>query len=257
MANAVMMFDALGYPRDHPQRVTARRAIDKLLVVKRGRGLLPALPVAGLGHGAGRHALLEAGDARGARRPPARLDWLAARQILDVAGDWAARGPTSGPAAGPFSTPTTTIPMSTTPLSSSGAAPRRPASATHRRSRAPPTGSSALQSRNGGWGAFDADNTYFYLNNIPFADHGALLDPPTADVIGALPRHARPARLAGGTIRRWPRRSPILEREQEPDGSWFGRWGTNYIYGTWSVLCALNAAGVDPRRPRCAARSPG
>ena len=61
---------------------------------------------------------------------------------------------------------------------------------------------------------------------------------------------ATPDDLAGGAARA----SPILRREQETDGSWFGRWGTNYIYGTWSVLCALNAAGVDARRPRGATR---
>ena len=110
-----------------------------------------------------------------------------------------------------------------------------------------------MQSRNGGWGAFDVDNTHYYLNHIPFADHGALLDPPTADVT---------ARCLGLLAqRRDARRSPGLAsgarlsaREQEDDGCWFGRWGTNYIYGTWSVLAALNAAGIEPggagRAPR-------
>jgi squalene-hopene/tetraprenyl-beta-curcumene cyclase len=106
-----------------------------------------------------------------------------------------------------------------------------------------------LQSRNGGWGAYDADNTYEYLNHIPFADHGALLDPPTADVTARCvsmlaqfgdTRETSPA-LARGIA--------YLLAEQEPDGSWFGRWGVNYIYGTWSALCALNAAGVDPGTP--------
>jgi squalene-hopene/tetraprenyl-beta-curcumene cyclase len=101
-----------------------------------------------------------------------------------------------------------------------------------------------LQSRNGGWGSFDADNTHAYLNSIPFADHGALLDPPTADLtarcVSALAQlgyaSEHPA-IARGL--------EFLRRAQEADGSWFGRWGTNYIYGTWSVLCALNAVGED------------
>jgi squalene-hopene/tetraprenyl-beta-curcumene cyclase len=106
-----------------------------------------------------------------------------------------------------------------------------------------------LQSKDGGWAAFDADNAYHYLNNIPFADHGALLDPPTADLtgrclsmlaqLGERPATSEPMRRAV----RW------LERDQLPDGSWYGRWGMNYIYGTWSVLCALNAAGVDHQTP--------
>jgi squalene-hopene/tetraprenyl-beta-curcumene cyclase len=105
-----------------------------------------------------------------------------------------------------------------------------------------------MQSKNGGWGAFDVDNTHTVLNNIPFADHGALLDPPTADVsarclgflaqVGYDTSHPSVARAIA-----------YLLAEQEPDGSWFGRWGANYIYGTWSVLAALNAAGLAHDHP--------
>jgi squalene-hopene/tetraprenyl-beta-curcumene cyclase len=101
---------------------------------------------------------------------------------------------------------------------------------------------------NGGWGAFDADNTSEYLNHIPFADHGALLDPPTADVtarcvsmLAQLGAASGAAALDSGLA--------FLRRFQEKDGSWFGRWGMNYVYGTWSVLCALAAAGVDQDSP--------
>jgi squalene-hopene/tetraprenyl-beta-curcumene cyclase len=105
-----------------------------------------------------------------------------------------------------------------------------------------------MQSKNGGWGAFDADNTYYYLNHIPFADHGALLDPPTVDV------SARCLSMLAqlGYRRDHPtvvRALNYLRREQEPDGSWFGRWGTNYIYGTWSTLCALAIVGEDMKAP--------
>ncbi len=105
-----------------------------------------------------------------------------------------------------------------------------------------------LQSRDGGWGAFDADNDHDYLNNLPFADHGALLDPPTADVsarcVSMLAQIGEPLdSLRMKAALGW------LEKEQEADGSWFGRWGVNYVYGTWSVLCALNAAGLPPGHP--------
>ena len=106
-----------------------------------------------------------------------------------------------------------------------------------------------LQSRNGGWGAFDADNEYYYLNNIPFADHGALLDPPTEDVTA---RCVSMLAQLGETPENSPAVSAAvdyLKRTQLADGSWYGRWGMNYIYGTWSVLCALNAAGVDHGAP--------
>jgi squalene-hopene/tetraprenyl-beta-curcumene cyclase len=105
-----------------------------------------------------------------------------------------------------------------------------------------------MQSKNGGFASFDVDNTHHYLNEIPFADHGALIDPPTSDV------SARCAILL--SLLRHSGRQPVLEscleylrKEQEPDGSWFGRWGTNYIYGTWSVLDALEVAGEDPEQP--------
>jgi len=102
-----------------------------------------------------------------------------------------------------------------------------------------------MQSKNGGFAAFDADNTHFYLNEIPFADHGALLDPPTSDVSA---RCATLLALMGGRGRAMQRCLDFLLREQETNGSWFGRWGTNFIYGTWSVLAALEKAGAPLAR---------
>src|SRR5690349_13757746 len=105
-----------------------------------------------------------------------------------------------------------------------------------------------LQSKNGGWGAFDADNSYYYLNNIPFADHGALLDPPTEDVSG----RCLGMLMQLGADKNDPRVKAGIEyltRVQMEDGSWFGRWGVNYIYGTWSALAGLNAAGLEAEHP--------
>lgn len=105
-----------------------------------------------------------------------------------------------------------------------------------------------MQSKNGGWGAFDKDNTKHLLNKIPFADLEALIDPPTADLTG------RMLELMGAFG--YPKDHPaavraleFLKREQEPSGSWWGRWGVNYIYGTWSVLCGLSAIGEDLSQP--------
>ncbi len=102
----------------------------------------------------------------------------------------------------------------------------------------------AQQSHNGGWASYDKDNTRLYFNQIPFADHGALLDPPTSDVTGRVV-------MAMGELGHGPdhpqvrRALEFLRREQEADGSWYGRWGVNYIYGTWSVLAGLDAIGDD------------
>jgi squalene-hopene/tetraprenyl-beta-curcumene cyclase len=107
-----------------------------------------------------------------------------------------------------------------------------------------------MQSQNGAWGAFDADNEFYYLNNIPFADHGALLDPPTDDVTARCVSMLAQFGTTGGDNKAAIERAvAYMRRSQLPDGSWYGRWGMNYIYGTWSVLCALNAAGVGHDAP--------
>ncbi len=104
-----------------------------------------------------------------------------------------------------------------------------------------------MKSKGGGFGSFEVNNTQYYLNYIPFADHGALLDPPTADVTGrsiallSLADKKKYERSINNAIQ-------YLKDDQEDDGSWFGRWGTNYIYGTWSVLTALELAGEDPQQ---------
>lgn len=105
-----------------------------------------------------------------------------------------------------------------------------------------------MQSKNGGWAAFDKDNTKHVLNKIPFADLEALIDPPTADLTG------RMLELMGNF--KYPQSHPaavraleFIKQEQEPEGPWFGRWGVNYFYGTWSVLCGLQAIGEDMTQP--------
>ena len=105
-----------------------------------------------------------------------------------------------------------------------------------------------MQSANGGWGAFDKDNTKHLLNKIPFADLEALIDPPTSDLTG------RMLELLG-TFNFPKNHSAVvraldfLKTEQEPEGPWWGRWGVNYIYGTWSVLAGLEAIGEDMGKP--------
>jgi squalene-hopene/tetraprenyl-beta-curcumene cyclase len=104
-----------------------------------------------------------------------------------------------------------------------------------------------MQSRDGGWGAFDADNTSRLVTKLPFCDFGEVVDPPSADVTA----HTVEALCAEG-LRDSPavRRGVIwLLRAQEPDGSWFGRWGANHLYGTGAVVPALIAAGVLPGKP--------
>ncbi|MFG2868490.1 squalene--hopene cyclase [Streptomyces sp. NPDC048338] len=104
-----------------------------------------------------------------------------------------------------------------------------------------------MQSRNGAWGAFDADNTSPFPNRLPFCDFGEVIDPPSADVTAhmvemlAYEGRARHPRTRRGV--EW------LLAEQEPNGAWFGRWGVNYVYGTGSVVPALTAAGLPGSHP--------
>ncbi len=107
----------------------------------------------------------------------------------------------------------------------------------------------AMQSGNGGWGAFDSDNNQEILTRVPFADHNAMIDPPTADITARV--------LEALAMLGVDRSHPAVEKainfiwnEQQEDGSWHGRWGVNYIYGTWQVLVGLTAIGVDPEDPR-------
>ena len=104
-----------------------------------------------------------------------------------------------------------------------------------------------MQSRDGGWGAFDADNTRKIVAKLPFCDFGEVIDPPSADVTAHTVEALAAEGLAGAVAVR--RGVAWLLRAQEPDGSWFGRWGANYVYGTGAVVPALIAAGVRPGKP--------
>ena len=248
MANAVMAFDALGLPRDHPDVVTARRAIAKLLVRREGVDYCQPCVSPVWDTGLALHAMMEAGLAGDSGSVAAASRWLVERQILDVKGDWASTRPDVRPGGWAFQYRNDHYPdvddTAVVAMALHRADPEKYQDSIARAAE----WIVGMQSANGGWGAFDADNTHYRLNHIPFADHGALLDPPTADVS---------ARCIGflaqiGYARTHPvmaRALDYLRREQEPDGSWFGRWGTNYIYGTWSALAAFNAAGEDMTAP--------
>jgi squalene-hopene/tetraprenyl-beta-curcumene cyclase len=102
----------------------------------------------------------------------------------------------------------------------------------------------SMQCKNGGWASFDKNNTRMVFQNIPFADHNAMLDPPTVDITG---RVLECLASYGYSLKDEPVRRALkfIKHEQAVDGSWFGRWGVNYIYGTMQVLRGLEAVGVD------------
>jgi squalene-hopene/tetraprenyl-beta-curcumene cyclase len=253
MANSVMMYDALGYPPAHAERALARKSVENLLVYREDEAYCQPCVSPVWDTALAAHALMESRCVNADVRIGAMCEWLKSRQVLHVKGDWAEERPDVRPGGWAFQynnahypdlDDTAVVVMTLDRARSIGRAHSDYSEAITRGCE----WVEGLQSRNGGWAAFDADNTYDYLNNIPFADHGALLDPPTADVtarcIGML------AQL-GETSDNPPMKAGLdfMARVQEKDGSWFGRWGVNYIYGTWSALAGLNAAGIDPHSP--------
>ena len=254
MANAVMMYEVLGYPADHPNRAIARASIEKLLVIGEDEAYCqPCLsPVWDTSLVA--HALLETESPRAREAVLRGLQWLRPLQILDVRGDWISRRPNVRPGGWAFQYANPHYPdvddTAVVALAMDRAAALTGSSVDREAIARAREWVVGMQSSNGGWGAFEPENTQYYLNNIPFSDHGALLDPPTADVsgrclsmlaqLGEMPSNSEPARRA----------YDYLLAEQEDDGSWYGRWGMNYIYGTWTALCALNAAGISHDEPR-------
>jgi squalene-hopene/tetraprenyl-beta-curcumene cyclase len=246
MANAVMALDALGFPEDHPQRLKARAAIDKLLVIKEKEAYCQPCMSPVWDTALACHSLMETGSPNAITRARGGLDWLKPLQVLDLAGDWVARRKDVRPGGWAFQYANPHYPdLDDTAVVVMAMDRAGSPQFDHaiERGREWVVG---LQSSNGGWGAFDADNLHDYLNNIPFSDHGALLDPPTADVTARC--LSMLAQLGGNahSDAAMAKALDFLRRDQRADGSWYGRWGMNYIYGTWSALCALSAAGVDP-----------
>ena len=250
MVNAYEAMLLLGMPHDHPNVVIARKAIDKLLVINEDDAYCqPCLsPVWDTALSA--LALQESNKNNNQTALSRAYDWLKSKQLIDQPGDWQIQRPDlpGGGWAFQFENPYYPDVDDTAVVAFAMADSDYPELQTsiHRATR----WIVGMQSDNGGYGAFDVDNTCYYLNEIPFADHGALLDPPTADV------SARCAMLMAKVAQDHDEYRPALQRtidylraEQEDDGSWFGRWGTNYIYGTWSGLLALEQTDLPKSDP--------
>jgi squalene-hopene/tetraprenyl-beta-curcumene cyclase len=248
MANSILALRLLGLPDDHPLIVGQLKEIEALVVDRGDEAYVQPCVSPIWDTSLAANALIESG-----LRPddPALVragDWLLAKQVL-VPGDWQIKRPHVQPGGWAFQysndyypdlDDTAMVLMALEKIR--GLDPDRTRLAKER-------GVGwflGMQNADGGWASFDADNDRLYLNNIPFADHGALLDPATEDLTG------RGLELLG-TLG-YPRELEAVERAihfirhtQRHDGPWWGRWGVNYIYGTWSVLRGLGAIGVDPR----------
>ena len=241
--------DYLGIAADDPQRLIARAAIDRLLVFHGDSAYCQ--PCVSPVWDTGLIALtlqevdLRKTDTSIQQALDAALQWLAGKQLQDQPGDWRNQRPNLVGGGWAFQFGNSFYPdLDDTAVVAQAllAADKAEFAGNIERAGAWIAG---MQSKNGGYGAFDADNTCYYLNQIPFADHGAMLDPPTADVSG------RCLMFLANRLPQHPEYLPVIQRciaylraQQETNGSWFGRWGSNYIYGVWSVLSGLVASGM-------------
>ncbi len=203
-------------------------------------------------------AMLEAGVPAEEPRVAQACEWLAARQVLDVRGDWSVLRPALEPGGWAFEYENRHYPdVDDTAAVLAVLLRQRPGALGTAPIERGLRWMLGMQGRDGGWGAFDADNDKTFLNDIPFSDMDSLCDPSTPDVtghvlelLGAL-RGAPGAEAREGAIARGV---SYLRRTQEPEGSWYGRWGVHYVYGTHAALCALSSLGV-PRSDRQVTRA--
>jgi squalene-hopene/tetraprenyl-beta-curcumene cyclase len=245
MMYSVMALDVLGYAPDHPVRVEALRQFNRLMVDDGGRFFFQPCfsPVWDTAIAA--YALAQAGVPGSIGKA---ADWLIGREVR-LRGDWCVKRPNVEPSGwafeynNPFYPDIDDTAMVMLALSQAHGGDAAAQRACHRRAL---DWLLAMQSRDGGWAAFDADNDWEFLSQVPFADHNAMLDPTCADITG----RALEALAAHGLDRghRALRRGvEWLVKHQEADGSWYGRWGVAYIYGTCFALRGLAAAGESDR----------
>jgi len=257
MLNAIIALRSLGYSEDDPQVIRARDEFEKLGIEEPANDEIAATfrmqpcvsPVWDTAQAV--FALGEAGVPRTDPRMIKAADWMLSKEVRQK-GDWAVKVPNVAPGGWyfefnnefyPDTDDTAQVLMALKQVDN----PReRYQDQVARRAI---DWEFAMQCKSGGWGSFDKDNTKMIFQYIPFADHNAMLDPPTVDITG---RMLEMLALYGYTQddKRVQKAIKFILKEQEPDGSWFGRWGVNYIYGTFLVLRGLDAVGFDHLEPQ-------
>ena len=258
MLNAIIAFRCLGYSEDDPQVIRARDEFEKLGIEQGITADVPqptfrmqpcVSPVWDTAQAV--YALGEAGVPHDDPRMIKAADWMLSKEVRHK-GDWAVKVPKTDPGGWyfefnnefyPDTDDTAQVLLALNKVEN----PRERYQ--HQVTQRALEWVLAMQCRNGGWASFDKDNTKMIFQYIPFADHNAMLDPPTVDITGRILEmlatygYSRSDKRVEKAIR-------FIYREQEPDGSWFGRWGVNYLYGTFLVLRGLEAIGVDHHEPQ-------
>ncbi|WP_433282034.1 squalene--hopene cyclase [Pseudonocardia xinjiangensis] len=250
---SLLCLHLLGYPMDHPAMKAGITGLDRFLVrehtpdgwVRRLEACQSPVWDTCLAV----TALLDAGVAPDDPAVVRAADWMLVEEVR-VTGDWAVRRPQLAPGGWAFEFDNDGYP-DIDDTAEVVLALRRVAHPEPARMRAAidrgVDWTVGMQSRDGGWGAFDADNTRELITKLPFCDFGAVIDPPSADVTAHVVEMLVAEGLSGSQACR--RGVAWLLAAQEQDGSWFGRWGANYVYGTGGVVPALIAAGVPESSP--------
>jgi squalene-hopene/tetraprenyl-beta-curcumene cyclase len=240
-----------GYPLDHPVMRTALDGLEGFTVHEGEMTWLEACQSPVWDTALALLALLDTGADASDPELVRAGDWLLDRQMTEPAGDWPVRRPRVRAGGWAFEYHNRNYPdMDDTAVVA--LALRRLGHPDSARAQAALERAAdwmiGMQSKNGGWGAFDVDNARALCRDLPFCDFGEVIDPPSADVtahaVELLAAETHPGARASAA-----RGLRYLELEQEADGSWFGRWGVNHVYGTWAVLCALVAGGLSGEDP--------
>jgi squalene-hopene/tetraprenyl-beta-curcumene cyclase len=254
MMYAIMAMDALGYERDHPDLTLALQQFDDLILEGDDSLIFqpcksPVWDTAIAGFILGEHG--EA-DAAGLQRC---ADWLLSKEIRRK-GDWVAKRPDLRPSGWAFEFANEFYPDIDDTAMVLLALLHAKASDPERQQRAEERAVNwllGMQSSDGGWAAFDVDNNWQFLNKVPFADHNAMLDPTCADITGRV--------LESLCRRGFDHEHPAIDRaihyllrNQEENGSWLGRWGVNYVYGTFLAIRGLRST-ASPEASEAIARA--
>jgi squalene-hopene/tetraprenyl-beta-curcumene cyclase len=244
---SIMALHLLGYPLDHPVLEAGLRGLEGFTVHDGEHTWLEACQSPVWDTGLAVTALADAGLAADHPALVRAGEWLLGEEVRRR-GDWAVRRPDLAPGGWAFEFANDNYPDVDDTAEVVLALRRVAHPDAERLETALARGVAwviGMQCRDGGWAAFDADNTSTLPLELPFCDFGAVTDPPSADVTAHVVEMLAVAGLGGSPVTR--RGIDWLLREQEPDGSWIGRWGANHVYGTGAVVPALVAAGMDPR----------
>ncbi|MCZ6512328.1 MAG: squalene--hopene cyclase [Nitrospinae bacterium] len=247
MINSMLALKLMGYENDDPLMVKGYEAIDRFLINRDDQLIFQACVSPLWDTSIACNALMDAGLPGDHPAIVKAGEWMLKKQVTRP-GDWTVKNPHTPPGGWAFEFYNEPYPDCDDTAEILMALDRTAFPDTiwkDKEMKRAFTWLLSMQSKNGGWAAFDQNNDHALFNQIPFADHGAMLDPPTVDVTGRVLWML--GRINHDVNDPMVQRAlQFIKNEQESDGCWYGRWGVNYIYGTWLVLTGLRSIGEDP-----------